>query len=59
MGPNFISPELVKIIACVGRKTNEFKQEVEIRTTQIRQKKHGAQSGFLGPLGLRQHYQYN
>ena len=35
MGPNFISPESVKNIACVGQKTNKFEQkEVHIRPTQ-------------------------
>ena len=35
MGPNFISPELVKIIACVGKKINKFEQEeVQIGPTQ-------------------------
>jgi hypothetical protein len=35
MGPNFVSLESVKNIACVGQRTNKFEQkEVYIRPTQ-------------------------
>ena len=43
MGPNFISPELVNINACVGQKTNKFEEEeTQIGPTQTVEK-HGAQ----------------
>lgn len=39
MGPNFISQELVKIIACVGLKTNKSEQEeVQVGPTRNRSK---------------------
>ncbi len=54
MGRNFISLESVKIIACVGRKTNKFEQkEVYIGPTQNRYKKHETQFKILGPLGVK------
>ena len=53
MRPNFISMELVKNIACVGEATNKFEQKgIPHRSYSKLLKKHEAQFGFLGPLGV-------
>jgi hypothetical protein len=53
MGPNFISPELVKNITCIGQNRKKLEQkELHIRPTQNYREKDEAQFGLLGPLGV-------
>jgi hypothetical protein len=50
MGPNFISPESVKNIVYIGKKTNKSKSRYDL--LKIAKRKRKGKFGLLGHLGL-------